>query len=246
MKTVLVTRPLAQSDALVQALEKFGLHAEVFSTIEITPRTDWQRPDVSRYDGLFFTSQYAVRYFFERLHRESSLPILFPDIFVVGEKTRRALQVFGLDAAVVPEKFNAENLAALLPSRAVAHQHFLFVCGNLSRNTIPDAVHALGGRCDKLVVYETRNPKSPDLTRLFGLFEQQKIHAIAFTSPSTATNFHELIPPEKISASVLFAAIGETTAGAMRELGFPVDVVPSVSTAEALAEAIARKFQKNG
>ncbi len=245
MKTVLITRSKAQSESLALALEKFGLRVEYAPMIEIVPRTDWQPPHVSRYNGFVFTSQNAVRLFFERLDLGSTQTI-FPNIFVVGEKTRLALHSFGLDAAVVPEKFSAENLAALFSSLAVEHQTFLFVCGNLSRPTIPDAIRALGGRCDTLVVYDTVKPKDADLTRLFGLFEQDGISAAAFMSPSAARHFYEFGLFENMPTSIIVAAIGETTADALRGLGVRVDVVPSVSTEEHFAEAIAMRLQNIG
>ncbi len=245
MKSVLITRPKAQSESLVLALEKLGLRVEYAPMIEIVPRTDWQPPDVSHYNGFVFTSQNAVRLFFERLDL-SSAQTIFPNIFVVGEKTRLALHSFGLDAAVVPEKFSAENLAALFSSLAIKNQTFLFVCGSLSRPTIPNAIRALGGHCDTLVVYDTVKPKDIDLTRLFGLFAHDGIGAVAFMSPSAARHFYEFGLFEKMPATTLVAAIGETTADALRDLGVRVDVVPSASTEEKFAEALAMRLQNIG
>jgi uroporphyrinogen-III synthase len=71
MKTVLVTRPKDQAASFVQKLEQYGLNSIVFPTIEIRPVSGWKVPDLSLFDGLFFTSPNSVTFFMEQLLRES-------------------------------------------------------------------------------------------------------------------------------------------------------------------------------
>ena len=71
MKTVLVTRPKDQAASFVKELEQYGLSSFVFPTIEIRPVSGWKVPELSDFDGVFFTSPNSVSFFMERLLLES-------------------------------------------------------------------------------------------------------------------------------------------------------------------------------
>jgi DNA-binding Lrp family transcriptional regulator len=78
-----------------------------------------------------------------------------------------------------------------------------------------------------------------------------KIDVVAFTSPSTvkslASNARQFHLEDEIKdrlRRVIIASIGPTTRKVLEDLGFQVQVMPEQYTVEALAEEIARYFQK--
>ncbi|MCG8344368.1 MAG: uroporphyrinogen-III synthase, partial [Chlorobiales bacterium] len=71
------------------------------------------------------------------------------------------------------------------------------------------------------------------------MVEEGKISCLSFTSPSTAQNYFKAVGSTALPAGVLVAAIGNTTAKALRYLGVEVDVVPEYYDGPHFAKAIA-------
>lgn len=246
-KTVLITRPKAQAQDLAVALEACGFQCIIFPTIEIVPLTDWLSalPSLPDYSAVFFTSANGVEHFVEPLRRVAPdflAHIRRLPIYAVGEKTRARLLEAGFAVATMPDKFSAAELAALLPAKSIADRKFLFVRGKLSQRLLPEHIRALGGSCDEYEVYDTCLPESADVERVKTLLERGKIDAIAFTSPSTVKNFFTLLDGYPLAETIKLAAIGNTTAQAVRTLYGRIDIVPTQSTSENFALAIAEAF----
>ncbi len=160
MPTVLITRPKADAEAFVTALAAYGLRAEFFPTIEIFPLSTWALPDLKGFDGLIYTSANAVRCFLSELL--SRAPNLFAQVramnhYAVGVKTNRALQEYGIDSALYSDKGNAEDLVEILKRFGIQGKRFLFLRGSRSLGTVPEAIQKYGGKCEELIVYETRD-----------------------------------------------------------------------------------------
>lgn len=81
---VLLTRPQAQADAVIDDLKAAGYEVISSPMLQIE-NLSYSAPDLSRYDGLIFTSVNAVRAFTPDKAAQS-MPV-----FCVGEKTREHL-----------------------------------------------------------------------------------------------------------------------------------------------------------
>jgi uroporphyrinogen-III synthase len=243
-RTVLITRPKAQAQELIQLLEQYGFHCELCPTIEICALTDWLSsiPPLYTYHGIFFTSANGVEHFLAPLRQHAPDLLLHLNrltIYAVGPKTADALSKFGLKPSVVPDAHHAEALGAILTQQNLAGQKFLFVRGKLAQRTLPEAVRAAGATCDECEVYDTRLPSHTDLSHIEKLLVTQGIHVIAFMSPSAVKNFHQLFERTSIPSSIQLAAIGHTTAQAIEQLYGRVDILAPAPSSQSLAEAIA-------
>lgn len=244
MKTVLITRPKEQAVYLISHLERRGLRSVLFPTIEIVPLTTWEIPPLNRYDGVFFTSTNGVRHFLEPLllRRPNALAVLRNlQLFAVGKKTSALLSDYNLTATSLPERADAASLVRQL-EEPLGNKRFLFVRGSLAERTIPEYIKSHGGICDECEVYDTRKTSPENATQVKTLLAQGMIDCIAFTSPSTARNFFELMTGVSLQSRIRIAAIGETTATALYEFGFTAHILPPEQTGESLAEAIATYF----
>jgi uroporphyrinogen-III synthase len=105
---VVVTRPSAQAEPLVQALRDAGFEPVLCPLIEIEPIEDGPI-DVSGYDWVIVTSANGAT----ELARRAAGP--FPRIAAVGEATAAALGEHGLEASFVPSVASQEGLLAELP-----------------------------------------------------------------------------------------------------------------------------------
>jgi uroporphyrinogen-III synthase len=136
----LVTRPRAQAQALVDALEARGFEAVVAPLIAVEPLSD-DPIDVSGYDWVVVTSANGAG---ELARRMTSAPAR---VAAVGPGTADALRQAGIRAELVAEEHTQEGLvAALGPSAG----RVLFVAAEGARAVLPDALGA-----DVLPAYRT-------------------------------------------------------------------------------------------
>ncbi len=107
---------------------------------------------------------------------------------------------------------------------------WLFVCGNLRRDELPDRLDEAGVPFEELEVYETLMREDLSLE----LFEQPDW--VVFFSPSGL----ETVKPQwpLIWKDVKMAAIGSTTATAIQNAGWPVSAISEKPTPESLLNAV--------
>ncbi len=253
MKTVLVTRPLSQAKEFCELLGKQGIESVCLPMIEIAPIDNWAPVDaafrrIGSYDALVFTSANAVEYFIERMARAGANCDMLPAGFGVGKKTKEAMSTYGIDVAPTADTLNAKMLASEICTfltqagyEGVTGMKFLFPCGEKAREELPAALAEHGAVVDSLPVYKTILPSGIDDARIReieAMFAQNTIVCVAFFSPSAVENFLILFPdfPTKYTANV--AAIGATTADALRSRSLIPAVVSSSPEAETFANAI--------
>jgi uroporphyrinogen-III synthase len=242
MKTVLVTRPKHQAEPFVQALEQYGLSTVVFPTIEIRPVAGWTVPDLSRFDGIFLTSANSVEFFLEKLLSESPgelANLQRARVWAVGKKTGADLEKQGVTIEPLPKIADAVSLMASIDPKEIEGKTFLFVRGSLSLGTIPKLIAERGGICVELTVYDNLQPSLEDTEKVRNQLLSGSLDCLSFTSPSTAINFFEAMGTRTLPAGVQVAAIGNTTAGALEELGIKVDIIPEYFDGPHFAKAIA-------
>jgi uroporphyrinogen III methyltransferase/synthase len=249
-KTILITRAAHQTDIFVRLIKEQNGIPIIFPTIEITKPGSWDKLDQSlknlyMFDGIAFTSVNGVEYFFQRFVEQNISAQLLKGkaLLAVGEKTKRALDDYGLTVTLMPEKFTAQDLASMLQQEDLTGKYFLFPKGNLAKDTLPEALKSLGASVDEVIVYETRIPTPANIKEVKTLLSNGKIDVITFTSPSTVKNFFYLIKTKQFPKGTMIAAIGPSTANAIEECGLDVDIQPTQSTIEGLVEAIQNHYQ---
>ncbi len=243
MKRVLVTRPKHQAESFVQELKQYGLDSVVFPTIEIRPASGWQIPDISVYTGAFFTSPNSVRFFLERLEAEAPRgleQLKTIKIFAVGKTTAKDIAEYGIETEPLPKVADAVNLMQEIGAEIITGNSFLFLRGNLSLGVIPKAIVEQGGQCDSIIVYENHPPDIKATEQVKAMLAKGEIACLSFTSPSTAQNYFKAVGSTSVPSGVLVAAIGKTTANALKELGVTADIVPEYYDGPHFAKAIAK------
>ena len=246
MKQVLVTRPKDQAAPFVRMLKEYGLSSVVFPTIEIRPASDWSVPELSQFDGVFFTSPNSIHYFMEQLLREAPKQLQTLQnlkVWAVGKTTSQDLAAHGVTTQPVPKIADAVTLMEEISPEAIAGHTFLFLRGNLSLGTIPAIISKRGGSCVEITVYENHLPSLEESTKIKTMLNAGELACLSFTSPSTAENFFEAMGSTALPDSVKIAAIGTTTANALKTLGVRVDIIPEYFDAPSFAKAIAEALK---
>ena len=254
---VLITRPHSQANSFADALTNAGFEPIFFPVIEIRPfeenvALDRAIEKLSCYDWVVFTSVNGVDAFFERMQsatdyaenakrnkinlRELGGSVV--KIAAIGPKTAQALETRGVTLDFVPNEYVAE---AILPGLGDLRGCWVLLPrAEIARKALPDAIVAAGGVAHEIAVYQTV-PAEPDPEGLVAL--KSGVDVVTFTSPSTVTNFVEIVRraslnPLSLPGNPKIACIGPITQKAAEEAGFAETIVAEEYTAEGLVNAI--------
>ncbi len=254
-KSILVTRATHQAEEFMKLITLHGGHPVVFPTIEISPPDSWEICDralegLYMYDGLIFTSINGVDFFTRRMvERDFPLQqLLEKKIFVVGEKTKQAIEHHGCTVTGMPDKFTSVELSRIMKLEDLQGMSFLFPRGNLGSHILSDHLKILGAHVDEIIVYKTEKPKENDIRRLRTMLLQGNVDMVTFTSPSTIKNFLGLFSPdevEEIKRHMKVAVIGPVTAKTAGEFDLTVDVVAEHSSVDSLVQSLLSYFQSS-
>ena len=108
-------------------------------------------------------------------------------IAVVGEKTSKTLDDFGIKADFIPPEFVAESLIDNFPVSGYGLRVFVPRVQTGGRDLIADQFRKAGSRVFEVAAYETRCPESiPEET--IDIISNRKVDAIIFSSGKTVVN----------------------------------------------------------
>lgn len=254
-KRIIVTRAREQSNDFVHSLQKLGAEVLLMPTVSFAPPDDWTPLDTAlrefaRFDWILFTSQNAVGFFCRRW-RELGLDAgLFqlpkPLVAAVGPATAQAASENGLRVDYIAKSSTGAALATEMRN-ALGGKSVLLPRSNRADDRLPDSLCADGAFVTEVVAYRTSAPESfdPDILARLRLAE---IDAISFASPSAFHNLSRFLDSSdelvSLSQRVPFAAIGPTTARALRGAGIRVAIEAVEPSAACLADAISKYYER--
>ncbi len=252
-KTILVTRPRAQSDGITERLEALGAVVVHFPTIEVIPPSSSVALDssisrIDQYDWIIFTSANGVRFFLRRLaemRSQGAEALARHVICTIGPATARAVEAGGALPKVTASDSKAEGALTAIVDHVGGWQNvrglrFLIPRAKVARETLPHSLRRLGAHVDAVETYQTVRPDVPP-GAIIRLFKENSIDAITFTSSSTVSNFAELTGLTDLSdllPTTIVACIGPVTAETAASYGLTRVIQPALHNSEALVEAI--------
>ncbi len=246
-KTVLVTRASGQAGEFSQMLRSRGARVIEMPTLEIVPPSSWQELDnaiaqIKDFDWLMLTSTNAVDYFFARLHHvgKDSRALAGVKIAVVGQKTAKSLQSYGITADFIPPDFVAEAMVTNFPS-SPAGQRLLFPRVETGgREVLVREFTDLGATVVEVPAYQSQCSHEIDPIALAALRAGQ-VDIITFASSKTVKYFCQLIGsslPAGWQTDVWIASIGPQTSDTCRSLLGKVDIEATEYTLPGLVTAL--------
>ena len=248
-KTVLVTRASGQANEFSQMLRSRGARVLEMPTLEIVPPSNWQDLDreigrLSDFDWLVLTSSNGVEAFFGRLQQagKDSRALAGIKIAVVGQKTARSLQQYGITADFIPPDFIADALVSSFPI-SPASQRILFPRVETGgRETLVREFTALGAIVVEVAAYQSQCPQTID-PQILAAIKSHQVDIITFASAKTVKHFCQLIGtnlPSGWQSRVCIASIGPQTSASCRSLLGKVDIEATEYTLPGLLAALER------
>lgn len=240
-RTVLVTRPAHQADAMVSKLRALGADVLYQPAIEIAEPSDWGPVDaviqqLADFEWLVFSSSNGVEYFFRRLTRLGfdMRALGGRKLAAIGPATVDALAQYHLQADVSPASYRAEALAEKLAPFAKGNRFFL-ARASRGREVLAEMLTAAGGTITQAVVYESRDvtESNPDVLEAL---TAGRIDWTTVTSSAIARSlvgmFGDALQHTKL------AAISPLTAEVLAELGHSPTVVAETFTTDGIIAGI--------
>ncbi|HAJ27592.1 MAG TPA: uroporphyrinogen-III C-methyltransferase [Syntrophus sp. (in: bacteria)] len=242
---VVITRPEAQAESFAALLQEQGARAIHFPTIKIVPPKTWTALDdalerLADYAWIVFTSANGVRFFFQRLQEQGRDVRELKNIRIgtIGPATAVILAAMGIKVDLVPEEYISEGVVAAFQGQDIRGARILLPRAEQARDVIPAGLEKMGAAVDVVTVYRTissgRRPEELDK-----MIKDGKVDVITFTSPSTITNFQEIMGRDyTLPPQVKVAAIGPVTAAAVNKAGLKVDIMQETYTIEGLVAGL--------
>lgn len=149
------------------------------------PLLEEQLNRLDQFDWLFFTSRYAVNFFFEALEKQGkdSRALSRLRIASVGNVTSQALGLFGIVPDLQALEESSEGLLKIILSKGITPGKVLIPRSDLGLPVLPDGLTQSGWAVQAVPVYRNTIPK--DVKPL----DVSEVQIIVFSSPSCVTNF---------------------------------------------------------
>ncbi len=241
-RRIVVTRPRDQIGPLAEALERLGATVLAIPLVEIAPIEDTRPLDAAlarleSYRWVVFTSVNGVAGVRERLGGKS-LPAT-SRVAAVGPATAEAIRTLGVEAAFVPDRFAAEEIAAGLGPLQGAR--ILVPQADIASPSLAVELRSRGALVDAVAAYRTVaiEPSPATLGEL-----DRGVDAIVVASGSAARSLAAL-PGGTLFQDAVIVCIGPKTAQAAREVGLPVGQVAEEATSEGIIDALTSHFAES-
>ena len=189
------------------------------------------------YDALVFTSKNAVCYFFDAFLKTRDIRDLAgTSIYVVGEKTARALARYGLRADGHPDTYDGRHLAEFLKNRVNTSNRIYYPHAAGSDPYLGEVLREIAVTTERIIY---RSVAPTDIRSL-----PEACDAVVFLSPSAVKNFIATYGLSSIPSSCF--AIGETTKRSLVKSGIKEEniVTGEKATQESLCEAVIEKLSR--
>lgn len=238
---VAVTRGEKGEGPLTRILGEKGANVLDWGSVGFAPPDDVcpllgalaRMPD---YDWICFSSPRAV----DAVVSRRPSPPNGVKFAAVGPSTALSLEEAGWAVHRIPEEGNGEGLVEAFRIAGDAEgARIFFPASEIARDVIPDGLAGLGAEVDRITAYRMVTLKV-DATRCRASIEGGEVHVVTFASPSAMEALRDQIDEDlfnRLREEIPAAAMGPTTATAIREAGWRKVAVARTPTLEGLAAA---------
>jgi uroporphyrinogen III methyltransferase / synthase len=257
---VLVPRQKEQAKGLARAIVALGGEPYVCEVTELHEADPGPlmhalaELHAGAYAWVAFTSANAVERTVDALLRAGLDARAFARarLAAVGPATARALEQRGLRADLVPARGDGAAVAQAMleadPTLSVRGLSVLLPRAAEGREELAQALASAGAHVDAVAAYRTVAVPPERLAHLVARLRAHELSVLTFFSPSQVAAIADALgpdAPEVLSAARLVAAIGQTTAEALRARAVRVDLIASAPSAEILAAEIAERLRSS-
>lgn len=240
-KRIIVTRTTQQSSHFSQKLREMGAQAYELPTIAreavIDPSCAETLRHLPLYTQIWFTSEFAVIQFFQRLKQAGldARALSGAKILSIGSVTTKALNSHGIHPDFEPSPYTQEGIVAKMSDVLTPDDHVLLPTAENARTFLFETIKDICA-VTKLTLYRT--VPGLDASHMKEILESADM--ITFTSASSVQAFdaerramHMALP-----AHLKCVSIGPITTQALLDCGYDVDITAPVHTIDGMIKAL--------
>jgi uroporphyrinogen-III synthase len=242
VKSILVTQeaPTDPNSPYLKLAERYSIKIDFrpFIQVEAVPLKEFrkQKVEILQHTAIIFTSRNAVDHFFI-LCRE--LKIEMPaemKYFCISDQTSNYLQKYIVirKRKIFTGLKDTKDLLEILKKHK--NEKFLYPCSDIRKNDIPDFLKENGFTYSEAVINHTVAANLSDLKNVY-------YDVLAFFSPSGVNSLMVNFPDFKQNNTRL-AAFGTSTAKAVKDSGFILDIEAPLPNAPSMAGALELYIKK--
>ena len=236
--TVLIPRPIEQSNEFADKLEKLGATPVIFPLIELKPiNQDQLKTTFSKneFDWIIFTSGIAVKCFFEVIHYTK----VKAKIAAVGSQTKAAIEELGLKVDFIPSAATAQKLAKEIP--VTKNEKILIPRSKISNDTIIEILKQKEAKITVIDIYDN-TPVAYTKEEIEEVLNTP-VNVITFTSGSTVNSFLDLIRKYKIRLNDIHkVSIGPSTTAEAQKRFLEIDATAENHSIDGMIEEILKIY----
>jgi uroporphyrinogen III methyltransferase / synthase len=198
-QTILITRDSNQAGDFKNQLIDLGANVTCIPTIKLVDPDNWDQFDkkahqLSTIDWIVFSSINAVHQTDIRLKNLSININDYPDVQIaaVGEQTAETIRQKGWQVSLVPDKNQAEDLAAALLKQLKPNQTIWMPRALVTRNVLTPVFEKAGANVAVSTVYKNTAPLE-NRSVLLDTLVKKHLSWITFTSSSTVSNLFKIL-----------------------------------------------------
>jgi uroporphyrinogen-III synthase len=242
VKSILITQeaPTDLNSPYFKLAEKFNLKIDFrpFIQVDPVPAKEFrkQKIDILQHTAIIFTSRNAVDHFFQICQE---LKVEMPadmKYFCISDQTSNYLQKYIVirKRKIFTGLKTTQDLLEILKKHK--NEKYLFPCSDIRKNDIPEFLEKNGFHFTEAIIYNTVASDLSDLKEVF-------YDILAFFSPS-GINSLMVNFPDFVQNNTRIAAFGPTTAKAVRDAGFILDIEAPLPNAPSMTGAIELYIKK--
>ncbi len=248
-KIIAITRPVERANAAAQIIEANGGVPVVVPTLELEAYPSESLMDLCynahNLDWLIFTSPASLESLFryckdfkEKLNPECQ-------VAVIGPRTGRVLNEYGLRTDLIPEDYTAEGLLEEFKEINLQGMTIGVPRTFKARDVLPEGLRKMGATVFLAEAYKSTKPKDTSkVEKLVDDLIKGKIDAITFTSPLTVTNLFEIAGDKRDQlieslkeGDIIIAAIGPITQKPLDDLKI-TSIIPAKYTVKDMLQQL--------
>ncbi len=248
-RRILWTRPVSENETpLLEELELLGAELVRLPLFWVRPVSDALAParlaKLAACDWIVFTSQNAVRIFFQGLLAAGYdwRYLHACRIAVVGAKTGAALRERGRNPDLIGSEGHSKGLLQQLLENLQPREQVALCQAEQALPYLADGLTAAGVAFTRLSLYDLETPDYP--AELVGKVFQERYGLVVLTAPVAVRNYFRLLQSHaiQIAANPLFACLGAETVAELQRVGHPAWLVPDRPTVAALVRSILQQW----
>lgn len=236
VKSILVTQeePTDLNSPYLKLSERYNIKIDFrpFIQVEAVPIKEFrkQKIDILQHTAIIFTSRHSVDHFFQLcLELKIEMPADMK-YFCISDQTSNYLQKY----IVIRKRKIFSGLKDTKDLLEIIKKHknekFLFPCSDIRKNDIPNFLTENGFHFTEAIMYQTVAANLSDLKNVY-------YDILAFFSPS-GINSRLINFPDFIQNNTRIAAFGPTTAKAVRDANFILDIEAPLPNAPSMTGAL--------